>query len=315
MAAIIAHIEPDVIALQGIDYDHSGAALGALVDLIEGKGANYPHRFALRPNSGMATGLDMDRDGRLGRHGDKQSFGAFAGSEGMAVLSRLPIHRDGVQDLSGLLWQDLPDARLPTLDGAPFLSPEVLGVQRLSSIAHWVLPVALPSGHVFHLLTWHASPPVFDGPEDRNGLRNADELRLWSAVLDGRIGTAPTGPFVLAGDANLDPFDGDGRSAEMQSFLARPDILDPIPTSAGAPPATADHTGPPERATTDWRGIDVGTLRVDYVLPSDHWTVIGAGVFWPAPDDPLAMMLGEDGLLAGRHRLVWVDLEVPDSLR
>ena len=38
------------------------------------------------------------------------------------------------------------------------------------------------------------------------------------------------------------------------------------------------------------------------------WTVSDAGVFWPAPGDPDAKLLGDDGLAAGLHRLVWVDV-------
>ena len=36
-----------------------------------------------------------------------------------------------------------------------------------------------------HLLAHHPTPPVFDGPEDRNGRRNHDEAALWTAWLDG----------------------------------------------------------------------------------------------------------------------------------
>ncbi len=39
-----------------------------------------------------------------------------------------------------------------------------------------------PGGTV-HFLVSHPTPPVFDGPEDRNGARNADEIRLWQEYL------------------------------------------------------------------------------------------------------------------------------------
>ncbi|MDG1431560.1 MAG: hypothetical protein P8Q23_08320, partial [Paracoccaceae bacterium] len=60
--------------------------------------------------------------------------------------------------------------------------------------------------------------PVFDGPEDRNGRRNADELGFWSHYLTGAMGPAPTTHYVLVAAANLDPFDGDGRGDAMQGF-------------------------------------------------------------------------------------------------
>lgn len=55
----------------------------------------------------------------------------------------------------------------------------------------------------------------------------------------------------------------------------------------------------------DWSDEGPGNLRVSYILPSAIWTVTDAGVYWPASDDSL---LGDDGLAAGPHRLVWVDV-------
>ena len=47
----------------------------------------------------------------------------------------------------------------------------------------------LVGGKVIHTLVSHPTPPVFDGPEDRNGTRNHDEIRLWSDyVLPSRSG-------------------------------------------------------------------------------------------------------------------------------
>ena len=43
-------------------------------------------------------------------------------------------------------------------------------------------------------------------------------------------------------------------------------------------------------------------------VPSADWRVVDAGVFWPDPADPAASVLGADGLAAGPHHLVWVDL-------
>ncbi|MCE8457140.1 endonuclease/exonuclease/phosphatase family protein, partial [Rhodovulum sulfidophilum] len=204
---VIAAARPDIIALQGIDYDLDGLALTALADRLRARDLDYPHLFALRPNTGLRTGLDLDGDGRVGGPGDAQGFGYFAGQDGMAILSRFPVLTDRVRDFSALVWRDLPGATLPEMDGAPFPSAEAQAVQRLSTTGHWDVPVDL-GGSILHLLTFHASPPVFDGPEDRNGLRNRDELRLWTLYLDGALGLAPPrGPFVVLGDANLDPED------------------------------------------------------------------------------------------------------------
>ena len=301
---VILEIGPDVLALQGIDWDYDNRALNALAAALRDRGLDYPHLFSCQPNSGRATRQDMDGDGRTGGPADAQSFGAFTGQAGSAVLSRYPIDIKQVQDLTPLLWRELPGALLPTYpDGAPFPSVAALASQRLSSAAHWILPIRLPDAQGFHLMTFRAGPPVFDGPEDRNGRRNHDEIALWGHVLAGRVGQAPPGPFVIAGAATLDPFDSDGRNEAIRALLSHPMLQDTRPVSAGAA-AAADqgHVGRNALDTVDWPPPGPGRLRVDYVLPSRHWRVTDSGVHWPVPpQDAVA-------LTASRHRLVWVDL-------
>lgn len=295
-ADVIARNAPDILALQGFDWDHDGAALTAFAALLETRGLAYPHRFAARPNAGMATDLDLDGDGRLGGPGDAQGFGTFSGQGGIAVLSRHPIAESEVQDFSSLLWRDFPGALLPVHpDGRPYPSDTAQAIQRLSSTAHWAVPIDLPGGGRLVLLTFQAGPPVFDGPEDQNGRRNHDEVLFWRHYLDGAFGPAPQGPFVLAGGANLDPRDSDGRREAINALLTDPRLQDPTPASSGGNDATD---------TVDWP--KVGQLRVDYVLPSADLKVTGAGVFWPAPGAPGH----EAALAASRHRLVWVDLAI-----
>ncbi|MFP4275370.1 MAG: endonuclease/exonuclease/phosphatase family protein [Paracoccaceae bacterium] len=305
VARIVAENAPDALLLTDFDYDHGLAALRAFRDVVGQAGHAMPHLFALRPNTGMATGLDMDGDGRTGTPRDNQGFGRFAGEGGMAILSRLPVEAAGVRDFSDLLWRDLPGALLPeTAEGAPFLAPRVLEVQRLSTTGHWVVPLRMPDGSTMHLLAFDATPPVFDGPEDLNGRRNHDELRFWQLFLDGAFGPPPSGRFVILGNANLDPEDGEGRRAAIRALLADPRLQDPRPASAGGA-AVADpaHRGNPALDTVDWDGPEPGNLRVDYVLPSADWRVTGAGVVWPGDGTAEA---------ASRHRLVWVDLLPPD---
>lgn len=302
--AVIARTDADVLALQGIDWDYEGRTLAALAERLAAAGAPYPHRLTLRPNSGLASGLDLDGDGRLGGPGYAQGFGRFTGQGGMAVLSRYPILSAEVRDFSALLWRDLPGALLPSYpDGRPFPSAEAQAVQRLSSTGHWAVPIALPDGETLTLLTFHAAPPVFDGAEDRNGRRNHDEIAFWQHYLDGVFGTAPAGRFVIAGDANLDPADGDGRHDAIRARLADPRLTDPRPTSEGAARAgDQGHKGPDRLDTVEWDGP--GRLRVDYVLPSADWEIAGSGVLWPGSGTPLR----DATLRASRHRLVWVDL-------
>lgn len=300
--AQIAAVAPDVLVLTAFDYDAEGRALAALADALAAQGLDLPHRFAALPNSGMESGLDLDGNGTAGEARDAQGYGRFAGQGGLALLSRWPVRAGEVQDFSALLWRDLPGATVPVSDGAPFPSDAAQAVQRLSSTAHWIVPVDGPGGR-FDVMMWSATPPVFDGPEDANGLRNRDELRLWQAVLDGQVGIAPGAHFVIAGNANLDPADGEGDHAALSGLLADPRLTDPHPASDGARlAADVGHTGPPAEDTADWTGP--GNLRVSYVLPSAAWRVAAAGVFWPPPNDPQAALL--DG--GGPHRIVWADL-------
>jgi len=304
VVAVIARTAPDILVLQGFDWDFDGTALSAFADLLKTSGQDYPHRYAPKPNSGMATDLDLDGDGRKGGPGDAQGYGAFTGQGGIAVLSRFPILPDKAKDYSALIWRDVPGALLPLHeDGSAFPSAEAQAIQRLSSTGHWAIPIRLPDGSILTLLTFQAGPPVFDGTEDRNGRRNHDEILLWRLVLDGAFGLTPKRQFVLAGGANLDPKDSDGRRGAIGAILADPRLHDPKPRSDGAAQAgNQGHNGPDALDTVDWQGV--GRLRVDYVLPSADWTVVGTGVFWPAPEQ----VGHDDALAASRHRLTWVDL-------
>jgi len=307
---VIAHVAPDVILLNGFDYDLNSAALGAFRDQLAAAGQSYPHLFALRPNTGLQSGLDLDGDGRIGGARDAIGYGRFSGEGGMAVLSRFPFTGEP-RDLSALLWKDVPGHMIPP----GFYTSQALDVLRLSTTGHWDLSVLVGDRPV-RLLSYYASPPVFDGPEDRNGRRNHDETQLWQLYLDGKLGPAPDAPFVILGDANLDPNDGDGRGAAMRALLARPDIQDPRPKSRGGAAAAKSEAGPnlthmgdPALDTANWSETEgPGNLRVDYVLPSADLRVLDAGVFWPLPGTPEAEVLAVKDTEASRHRLVWVDL-------
>ncbi|MCE8514659.1 endonuclease/exonuclease/phosphatase family protein [Ruegeria pomeroyi] len=302
VVSVIAFARPDILALQGLDWDHEGRALDALAVQLAAAGWEMAHRFAAQPNSGRAINLDLDGDGRIGGPGDAQGYGRFSGQGGIAILSRHPIAQANVQDFSALLWRDLPGATLPESNGYPFPTAEAQAVQRLASTGHWLVPIDTDQGSMV-LLTYQAGPPVFDGPEDRNGLRNRDETRFWQLLLDGAVGTMPDLPFVLAGGANLDPQDGEGHHGAIETLLTDPRLQDPAPVSPGAAKAGSQgHRGPDAQDTVDWPGI--GRFRVDYVLPSIHWRVTGSGVIWPTPEDPSAGLVSQ----ASRHRLVWVDL-------
>jgi endonuclease/exonuclease/phosphatase family metal-dependent hydrolase len=303
-AEVIATVRPDVVLLTNFDWDHEGLALRAFEALLQEKGLDYPYLFAPRPNSGLESGQDLDGNGKPGEPRDAQGYGRFTGDGGLALLSRLPIATEAAQDFSAFLWRDLPDGLIRDAG----LSPEAAAVQRLSSTGHWDVPLRLPGGDMLHLWAFAATPPLFDGPEDRNGRRNHDEAAFWLRYLAKDLpGRAPQAAFVLAGNINLDPQKGEGRRAALTALLAHPALQDPQPESPGARLAPAGERGgaPMAQDTAWWPGP--GGLRLDYLLPSAGIGVQAAGVFWPAPGAPGA----EAAALASPHRLVWADLLLP----
>ena len=329
VAAILRAVRPDVLLVQELDHDPEGRALDALAGLLAQPGEDgtpgidYRHRFSAPPNTGVPSGLDLDGDGEARGPDDAQGWGRFAGQYGMAVLSRLPLDRGAARTFRRLRWAAMPGALLP----AEVYPPEAPARLRLSSKSHWDLPVVLPDGRRLHLLASHPTPPVFDGPADRNGRRNHDEVRFWVDYLSGegwmvddagRAGALGEGASaVVLGDLNADPEDGDGRRAAIHALLDHPRLTDPRPRSPGAAAAAlaqgganARHLGDPALDTADWRDErGPGNLRVDFVLPTRDLEVAGAGVFWPAPDDPrAAWVAGGRRPASSDHRLVWVDL-------
>ena len=286
-----------MIVLQDIDWDLDGRAVAALADRIAAHGHEMPHRLAPAGNRGIGAG-DLDGDGRADRAADMHGWATFRGQGAMAVLSRYPLSLEA--DLSGLLWRDLPGASRAGADGSDLLSGPH-GALRLSTTSHWAVRIDMAEGPLV-LLTHHATPPVFDGPEDRNGRRAGDETLVWGAFLDGALAGVPGGapapdvPVALAFAANVDPLDGDGPGGAMRAFLARPDILDPEPRGAGGAEGDGGHAGDPSLDTVRWDGP--GNLRVDYVLAGPGTRPVAAGADWPAPD------------AASRHAVVWADLEI-----
>lgn len=296
---VLLALDADVILLTSVDYDRQGVALQLLAERVQSGGSGYPYRFAFRPNTGMQTGFDVDGNGKPADPEDAQGFGLFSGQGGMAVLSRLPLDTPGARDFSGFLWRDLPGAMLPEA-----MAPGLTRVQRLATTGFWDVPVLTEAGPL-HLLAWHATPPVFDGPEDRNGRRNHDEAAFWSLFLKGALPIeAPPGPFVLLGDGNLDPLDGDGLRDGIATLLADPALQDPAPKGSHGR-VEPDQAGDPALDTAIYDAL--GGLRLDYVLPSAGLKVTGSAVLWPPESDPL----WPDLKAASHHFPVWVDIELP----
>ena len=271
----MSQVRPDVIALQGIDYDLRRTALRTLIDDLAKEGLIYPHYFAAAPNAGQDSGLDMNGNGQLGDADDAYGYGRFNGMGGMAVLSRFPIQQDAIEDYSTLLWRDLPNHLYPMENGRPFAGNAVFSAHRLSSRGHWVVPISTPQFGMMRLMTYHATPPLYDGPEDRNGRRNHDETAFWLNYLTRDDNPSP---FVLAGTPNTDPERGSGRSEAINRLLAHSKLQNPFDNSP----------------TADFKEPLPGDLRVDYLLPSIGWQILRHGTL-RVPD-------------ASRHSLLWIDI-------
>ena len=114
----------------------------------------------------------------------------------------------------------------------------------------------------------------------------------------------------LQGDYHADPVVGVGEPGAIAQLLDHPRVnAGFVPRSDGAPGRAArrglPRDGDVATHTGDF-GPKGGTLRLDYVLPSDNLRVRDGGVFWPAEGETDAAIAG-----ASDHHLVWLDLVAP----
>ncbi len=342
VAEIVQRTRPEVLLINEFDYDADGEAAARFqanyLSVSQG-GADpidYPYRFVAPSNTGVPSGFDLDNNGIVGGPNDAFGFGFFPGQFGMAVYSMHPIDLGGIRTFQFFLWKDMPGALLPddpiTPEPADWYSPEELDVVRLSSKSHWDVPIVI-GGRTVHFLVSHPTPPVFDGPEDRNGTRNHDEIRFWADyVIPSRSGyiyddngnpggIRPGDAFVIAGDQNADPYDGDSIPGAIQQLLDHPLVNTRMtPSSEGAVEqsilqggANLTHISDPANDTADFSDATPGNLRADYVLPRKNMRVTAAGVFWPLSSDPLFPLVGVFPFPSSDHRLVWIDAHVPGA--
>jgi endonuclease/exonuclease/phosphatase family metal-dependent hydrolase len=340
VAEVLQRVRPDIVLLNEFDYDPDHRALDLfrmnyLAVAQNGASAlEYTCAYTGPVNTGVPSGADLDGDGRVETTpgsrtygNDAKGFGQFPGQYGMVVLSRYPIDGAGIRSFGDLLWKDMPRALLPVeADGSPYYSPEALARLPLSSKNHWDIPIQV-GPRVLHVLASHPTPPAFDGPEDRNGRRNHDEIRLWADYLSGGEESRYLGAslpeaasFVVLGDLNADPHDGGTVPGAIGQLLDHPRIQSrPVPRSEGAAAAAAAqggvnalHKGPAAEDTADFSDAAIGNLRADYVLPSRDLIVRSAAVYWPAMPDPLARLAatGEPPPTSDHH-LVYLDLAFP----
>jgi len=353
VAEIIQRTRPEVLLINEFDYDAKGKALRLFQRNYLSKAHNgarpisFRYRYTAPSNTGIASGFDLNNNGQAvttpgapGYGDDAFGFGAYPGQFGMAVYSRYPILSSRIRTFRKFLWKDMPGAKLPDNPSTPepqdFYSAEEKNVFRLSSKSHWDIPVRV-GRKVISFLASHPTPPVFDGPEDRNGKRNFDEIRFWADYISAnrrrsayiyddqgrRGGLVRRRRFVIAGDQNSDPKDGDSIPGAIQQLTEHP-LVDTsfTPSSKGAVEAAAvqgganaNHQNPPQFDTADFSDRAPGNLRADYVLPRVGQGIRGGAVFWPVRSNPLFRLTGEFPFPSSDHRLVWLDIRVRDQRR
>jgi 3-phytase len=350
-AEIIQRVNPDVVLLNEVDYEADGTLINTFQrEYLEvgqnvsqsssgfAKPIHFKYRYVAPSNTGVHSGHDLDRNGRVTDKpgsvdygADSWGFGQYPGQYGMVILSKYPVAVDKVRTFKDFLWKDMPDARLPdssaTTEPNDWYSQESLGGFPLSSKSHWDVPIQIDDKTV-HVLVSHPTPPAFDGEEDRNGKRNHDEIRFWVDYIShagadyiyddkGRRGGLPRGAsFVIMGDLNGDPHDGQGQKG-IAKLLASPTIAKyPAPESDGGEEQAKlqggineQHKGNPRNDTLDAADRDgPGNLRLDYILPSKDLKVVASGVFWPQNTDTLFSLVGVFPFPSSDHHLVWVDV-------
>ncbi len=348
VAEVVQRLRPDVLLINEFDPLENADGNPGPEDLfrdnfleVSQNGAQpieYPYAYIAPSNTGIPSGKDLDNSGgAVGGPNDAFGFGFFPGQFGMVVYSKYPIDVDALRTFQLFKWKDMPGNLIPT----PFYSPDEVDILRLSSKSHWDIPVQI-EGKTVHFLVSHPTPPVFDGPEDRNGRRNHDEIRFWADYISpgksGYIyddegvhgGLKPGELFVIAGDQNSDPLDGDSIPGSIQQLIEHPLVnTKQTPASAGAIEATAlqgganaSHKSDPQFDTADFADSAPGNLRADYVLPQKALQLVDAGVFWPLQSDPLFRLTGVfdttfsiwnlvGGFPTSDHRSVWIDVTLP----
>jgi len=345
IAETIQRVNPDVLLINEFDYVAEGQAAELFRDnylAVPHNGApavDYPYYFVAPSNTGVPSGFDLNNNGVVAGADDAFGFGFFPGQFGMAVFSKYPIHYDDIRTFQNFLWQDMPGALLPddpnTVAPQDWYSAAELAAFRLSSKSHWDVPISIGKKTV-HFLVSHPTPPTFDGDEDRNGTRNHDEIRFCADYVSSprasayiyddqgeRGGLKPGSKFVIAGDQNADPFDGDSYDRAILQLLDHPRInASSAPTSAGAAEAALlqgganlTHLSDPRFDTADFSDTAPGNLRADYVLPSKNLRIDDSAVFWPLAADPLFRLVGTFPFPSSDHRLVWIDVRVPGAGR
>lgn len=319
VAEIIQRVRPDILLINEFDYiaDPEQGVLNFQRNYLSQsqqgqEPIHYPHYFVAPVNTGVPVNYDTAKGKR---DPSVYGFGHYPGQYGMVVLSRFPIATEQVRTFQHFLWQDMPGNLLTDIldeTGNAWYSERVKSLLRLSSKSHWDVPVKLGE-KVIHVLASHPTPPVFDGPEDRNGKRNHDEIRFWRDYLNGdtyfyddngKRGGFSGETFVIVGDLNSSAVEGDAMKSAIANLINHPLVNDVVkPMSEGGKLSRPENP----HAATHTAGWG---MRADYVLPAKAgWSVKDSGVFWPAEHSTEYRLIESRGA-SSDHRLVWLEMKL-----
>ncbi|MCW1925668.1 choice-of-anchor J domain-containing protein [Luteolibacter arcticus] len=205
--------------------------------------------------------------------------------------------------------------------------PVIVRGQPLHLLCSHPTPPVFDDGETLTHMVKTGSPATF---ADWNGLRNNDEIRFWADYVnpanddyiydDSQItvtgadaagnelytgipsgGLGANKRFVILGDLNADPVDGDS-SFEGSNALLGSALVD---TSL-----TPESTGALQQVPASFNNESTKTssfnLRADFALPSAWgFDLNQSGVHWPRTDHATVYLLD-----ASDHRSVWLDLDL-----
>ena len=321
VAEIIQRAGPDVLLINEFDFDRTQAAAcssettcrcrqnGAAADRLPipvHRAVEHGHPVRLRPRQQRR---------RIGGPGRRLRLRLLPRPVRHGRLLDVPDRRDDVRTFQIFLWKDMPGALLPddptTPAPADWYSPDELAVFRLSSKSHWDLPIQVGKKPV-HFLVSHPTPPVFDGPEDRNGTRNHDEIRFWADyVTPGESGATSTttraGRRPEARASLRDRRRPERRPVRRRQHPRRdpaaaraPAVnttLTPVePGAVEQASSRAAHNltppGDPAFDTADFADTAPGQPARRLRPAGKNLKIVDGGVFWPLSTDPLFPAVG-----------------------
>ena len=244
VAEIIQRVRPDVLLINEFDFDPGGRlrrcsrTTTCRCPTTAPTPINYPYRYVAPSNTGIPSGFDLNNNGVVGGPDDAFGFGLFPGQFGMAVYSMYPIDLERgphVPDVPLEGHAGRAAARRPGTAGAGGL---VLAgrARRLPALLEEPLGPADPDRREDRALP--RQPPDAAGLRRPRGPQRHPQPRrdpvlgrlhharptaryIYDDEGDGG-GLEPGARFVIAGDQNSDPLDGDSIPGSIQQLLDHP---------------------------------------------------------------------------------------------